>query len=346
MSKILNVNHEQDTIAVLNLQSPYELWFTEGKPTQIMQENEEACIAGCINCMNPRCMKLDEEEIKCSSFISMSSNMDLSVCPVDALQVGKKRVEINQTKCIGCGMCVQRCPVGALYMNNGRPAHNIKTNALRKEMAVTARNIFIQEEYLYNLGCLERQGFLRKENDSVLTDIYKKIKHLSQEQQNKLARNIMICLGSWASLSRQGNVYMRMDGFYQTVDQYGVVEIETGLDMLEVSRALLDDIAVVDARYGIKKENIHPLAICLGLPNRRTDYWQVVKDILKVTNIQINTVTIGMLLIFLWNLTELNDYDIFYIDVDNSSLRKKAEEFLGRKIHVSVGYFGILENMK
>ena len=38
--------------------------------------------------------------------------------------------------------------------------------------------------------------------------------------------------------------------------------------------------------------------------------------------------------------------DIFYIDVDNSSLRKKAEEFLGRKIHVSVGYFGILENMK
>lgn len=63
---------------------------------------------------------LKVEEIKCSSFISMSSNMDLSVCPVDALQVGKKRVEINQTKCIGCGMCVQRCPVGALYMNNGK----------------------------------------------------------------------------------------------------------------------------------------------------------------------------------------------------------------------------------
>lgn len=139
---------------------------------------------------------------------------------------------------------------------------------------------------------------------------------------------------------------MRMDGFYQTVDQYGVVEIETGLDMLDVSRALLDDIAVVDARYGIKKENIHPLAICLGLPNKRTDYWQVVKDILKVTNVQINTVTFGMLLIFLWDLRELNDYDIFYIDVDNSSLRKKAETFLERKIHISVGHFGILENMK
>lgn len=108
----------------------------------------------------------------------------------------------------------------------------------------------------------------------------------------------------------------------------------------------LHDIAVVDARYGIKKENIHPLAICLGLPNKRTDYWQVVKDILKVTNVQINTVTFGMLLIFLWDLRELNDYDIFYIDVDNSSLRKKAETFLERKIHISVGHFGILENMK
>lgn len=346
MPKILRVNHKQDTIALLNLQSPYGLWFTEGKPTQIRQEDGKSYVAGCINCINPRCMKLDEEEIKCSSFTSMSPDMDLFVCPVDALRVGKKRVEINQTKCIGCGMCVQRCPVGALYMNDGKPVHNIKSNAPRKEMAVTARNISIQEEYLCNLGNLERDGFLRKENDSVLADIYKKIKHLSQEQQNKLARNIMICLGSWASLSRKGNVYMRMDGFYQTVDQYGVVEIETGLDMLDVSRALLDDIAVVDARYGIKKENIHPLAICLGLPNKRTDYWQVVKDILKVTNVQINTVTFGMLLIFLWDLRELNDYDIFYIDVDNSSLRKKAETFLERKIHISVGHFGILENMK
>lgn len=70
------------------------------------------------------------------------------------------------------------------------------------------------------------------------------------------------------------------------------------------------------------------------------------KDILKVTNVQINTVTFGMLLIFLWDLRELNDYDIFYIDVDNSSLRKKAETFLERKIHISVGHFGILENMK
>ena len=346
MSKILNVNHLQDNIAILNLQSPYELLYEDGISTNIYQENGKNYIAKCINCINPICMKLNEEEIKCSSFSSMSPDMDLSVCPVDAIKIGKETININQEKCIGCGLCVNRCPIGALYMKNGKATHNINANAPRKEMPISKKTIRIQEEFLESLGRLEKSGIIQTENDNVMTYIYDKIKHLSQEQQNKLARNMLICLGGWATLSRQGNVYMRMDGFYETVDQCGVVEIETGLEMLDVSRALLDDIAVVNARYGIKKEINHPLAICLGLPNKRTDYWQVVKDIKIVTDIKINTVTFGILLIFLWNLEELNDYNIFYIDVDNSSLRKKAEEFVERRIHLSIGHLGILENMK
>lgn len=346
VSKTLNVNHKQRSIAVLNLRSPYGLLFSEGKSTVINQENDISYIAACINCINPHCMRLDKEEITCSSFTSISPDMNLAVCPVDAIQIGDKRIEIKQTKCIGCGMCVQRCPVGALYLKSGKATHNDNPNAPRNEMSVTKRSISIQEEYLDKLGRLEKSGILRKENDTVMTDIYNKISHLSQEQQNILARNMMICLGGWASLSRQGNVYMRMDGFYQTVDQYGVVEIETGLEMLDVSRALLDDVAVVHARYGIQIDNNHPLAICLGLPNKRTDYWQVIKDILKITHLQINTVTFGMLLIFLWNLEEVNDYDRFYVDVDNSSLRAKSEAFLQRRIHISGGHLGILENTK
>ena len=57
-------------------------------------------------------------------------------------------------------------------------------------------------------------------------------------------------------------------------------------------------------------------------------------------------VTFGMLLIVLWNFDTIDDFDQFYIDVDNSSLRKKLEAYLDKKIRISTGYLGILENSK
>jgi hypothetical protein len=52
-----------------------------------------------------------------------------------------------------------------------------------------------------------------------------------------------------------------------------------------------------------------------------------------------------MLLVFLWDLCELNDYDVFYIDTDNLSL-KNAESFIEKEICILRGYLGILENIK
>ena len=124
------------------------------------------------------------------------------------------------------------------------------------------------------------------------------------------------------------------------------MEIETGFDMLDVSRALLDDFAVLNVRYSIPKSRNHPLAICLSLPNRRTDYWQVLKDIRNVTGISISTVTFGLLLITLWCFDTIDDFDQFYIDVDDSSLRDKLELYLERRIRITSGHLGILENSK
>lgn len=43
---------------------------------------------------------------------------------------------------------------------------------------------------------------------------------------------------------------------------------------------------------------------------------------------------------------EIEDFDDFYIDVDDSSLRKEAEKILGRKIRISSGHEGMIENSK
>lgn len=42
----------------------------------------------------------------------------VSVCPVTALiQQGYMAPAVEQEKCIECGMCVNRCPMGALVLN-------------------------------------------------------------------------------------------------------------------------------------------------------------------------------------------------------------------------------------
>lgn len=185
-----------------------------------------------------------------------------------------------------------------------------------------------------------------QESDAVMKNIHKYVHFLHQDKQNIFVRNLFILLGNHVTIARKGNVYMRLDGFYQNESGYGVLEVETGSDTLDVARAILDDIAVLNSRHGISMKDNDPLAVCLYLPNKRTDYWQVVKDIKEVTGIKIRTLTIGALLLMLWNHVELQDFGSFYIDVENTSIRKELERIIGRKIQISIGTDGILESQK
>jgi Fe-S-cluster-containing hydrogenase component 2 len=293
-------------------------------------------------------MKMDAADIQCYSFQEFSYETNNSVCPVDAISVGADSIHINETNCIGCGLCVSRCPFGAIHFERGKATLNRGNShpLLMVKLDVTSENLEKQRRFLKNMIPSYRSGCMRIENDEVMTDIYERIKHLSQSQQNIMVRNLLIELGCQAALSRQGNVYSRMDGFYENSRQMGVLEIETGSEMLDVSRALLDDAAVVNARYAISLGDDHPLAVVLSLPNKRTDYWQVVKDINVVVDLKISTLTFGALLLFLWNCEDVSEFDKFYVDVDDYSIRENVEQELNRKINISEGLLGILENSK
>ena len=274
--------------------------------------------------------------------------MNDNVCPTDAISIQEKSICIDNNKCIGCGLCAVRCPVGAIYIKNGKASLNVAESYPNfiLEHDLNPETEKMQETLLKHLVPMHRGGIVRKESDNVMADIYSKITNLHQDIQNLLVRNLLITIGNQASISRLGNVYSRFDGFYENEKQKGVLEIETGTDMLAVSRTILDDIAVINVRYNISSMDNKPLAVVLSLPNKRTDYWQVIKDIKNVTNICICTLTFGALLLFTWNCEDVSDFQKFYIDVDNSSLRRFVEEELGRKVNISDGVLGVLENSK
>lgn len=90
-----------------------------------------------------------------------------------------------------------------------------------------------------------------------------------------------------------------------------------------------------------------PLVICLQLPNARQGYWQVVKDIHNVEKVKINTVSIGALLLLLWNNVELDMAESpFYADYDRMEIRTKLEYILDEEFDLPIRDLGILEPVK
>lgn len=346
MSKILSANVVQDVIYVPEINGISSLLYQTESPSVLSKHDGKKMKASCLNCHNPRCMKVYRDEIDCSTFPGMSHDMTMDICPVNAIKQNSDHIIIDERKCFGCGLCVSRCPVGAIYLKNDKVVLNTNNELPRKGLQPTTDTIKEQAEVISKLSEISHIGNMVMENETSMDRMYREIKRLPQEQQNLLARNILICLSNNATISRHGDVYLRMDGYYENGEKHGVVEVETGLDMLDVSRAILDDVAVLSARHNIPKKENSALAICLNLANRRTDYWQEIKDIREVTGIEISTVTFAILLIFMWNGLVVNDFGNFYIDVDNSSLRLEAERMLGRKIRISTGHEGMIENSK
>ena len=300
----------------------------------------------CARCFNPLCMFYTESEIDNTNKIikNFPTDKNYNCCPTNAISINNEthQVEIDQNKCLSCGVCASRCPFGCIYFNgkcfavqtNYKGPSNPKKVKDEKE----AKLIFRQSK---------KRGCLVLESDHLFDSIYEKIKKLTFEQQNLLCRNLLLSLDYQCFLRRVGDVYTRMDAFYIYKQIYGPSEFEFKNDSLEASRGILDDIAVLNCRFGLKKEEVTPLVILLSLSNKRQGFWQVSKDIKNVLGIKIRTITIGALMLLVWNFKDLDlSFDNFYLDFDESSIRELIEKAIERKIEITCNHKGILEPMK
>lgn len=327
------------------------------------RDGSEYCIE-CLRCKNPRCMVFAENEVKCGEVEDFPRDNSLNVCPVDALSIGADGIPtINYASCISCGVCIKRCPIGALYFNeNGEPQVNTEPSG----MVVHTDNknaVERQVEQVERLLSVPHSGYFLRENDAIMAQAYEKLMRLSSQYHNIVVRNILIALGCKSAMRRVGDIYTRMDAIYSSSNgAFGTVEVEFGRDTLSASRGILDDIAILYTRYGINKNMNNPLVVCLQLPNERQGYWQVVKDIKNVLDIRINTITVGALMLLLWGGYEFLPEgdkdpctgkcqflhaDQYYIDFDNMKLRDKlCYQMDTDTINLTEGELGILEPMK
>lgn len=307
----------------------------------------------CMRCSNPTCMHFTKEELSFATLDSFPADSDHMVCPSLAITWPHDHSEpvINESLCISCGLCIKRCPIGAIQFNeNFIPKINTNHNEYYQETSIPESEF---SSILQFLNKLPRSHIIEEVNDGHLQKVYSKIYDISSDLSlqfpNLIIRNLLLELNLSSVIRRRGDIYARMDLlFSDDTDSLGTAEIETGGDILNSPRNILDNIAVLHSRYGFPKEKIYPLIVSFTFPNQRSEYWQVISDIKKVTGIEIFSITLGALLMLLWqNRTiSMEDIKLFYADSDTYSIRESVEKLLGDSFNISIGQLGILEITK
>lgn len=341
---------ERDFIVILK-GIPNNVIHFENKPAELVSTDFSSKCAGCLRCVNPRCMYFSPDDISCGEVADFPNDSNKSVCPVNAIKWDRNSGHpiVDNGLCFGCGLCMKRCPVGAMYYSDGKILINTKMTTIEEKVPLNRNNIALQEKQIKLMSNERKWGcYIREGSGEAIRSTYEKLERLNSNYHNLVARNLLIGLGCRSAMRRIGDVYTRMDAVYSSKDgAFGAVEVEFGRDTLDASRGILDDMAVLNTRYGIDKNQETPLVICLQLPNARQGYWQVVKDIHNVEKVKINTVSIGALLLLLWNNVELDMAESpFYADYDRMEIRTKLEYILDEEFDLPIRDLGILEPVK
>ena len=259
-------------------------------------------------------MKFSKSEIDSDFFGSFPHNYSLSVCPTDAINISAEGISIDENKCIGCAICMYRCPSSAIAYNNG-------VCSVQRSINILPATINAQEKQF--------NSFLSLPESIKFTDI----EHLflsenslrlisNSDASDLIVRNCLLNMGIHCNSYAKGNQHNRIEFFALHDGKYLIGESETANDTLSVTRRLLDDMAVLVSRYGIPVENILPIAVLNRLPNKRTDFYEVIEDISNVLKVQISTITyFGLFILSLYNIKlSASDLSKFIINRTHTSI--------------------------
>ena len=274
--------------------------FTPSEGAKVTFADGNAGRATCLGCHDAPCMELEAPPNFDGELGTFPSDPSHDVCPTDAINwdVAGEMPTIETESCIGCGLCAVNCPYGAISLSSDGIAvvetddPDGITTPVEEAAAPHVRTV--------------REGVLGSATDRFARDLPAVIGNLNDTQTTRLVRNMLAVCGVVAHMRRKGDTNIRMDGLLRfDSGQIGVVELETGKEVLESPRALLEDSAVLHNRFGMDVADIVPVSMIGRLPNVRTEYYQVIDDIKKVLNIECRTITLGVLCLLMWHFGTL-----------------------------------------
>ncbi len=287
--------------------------YQEGVPGQVRSVLGNASGA-CLHCKDLPCVFFNDADVASPDLVQFPYNRSREVCPVGALS-GDSSLQIpviSESLCIGCGLCVSRCPANAMFINSRGFAVLSDADSPAFKVAST----YDETSHLNTIQALERSpksGTIRDLSFEAVEDVLSRVANakLSNTNQKLLARNLLICLGARAAISSVGDTNLRIDMWWDASGILYVTEVDFDLvSLIDSPRNLLDDVAVCVSRHGVEREAITAAVINVEFPNKRSDYYHLVEDIQLVAGVTIITLPLAALLVSLWSFKRIEEVSL------------------------------------
>ena len=357
MSKVLRQHVNRTTTRLLRQDAkPVRIVYSPGEVPLVRFADGGEVTGVCLACPDVPCMEFSRSELIVNGLEQFPADQTVDVCAAGALSWDsiQNAPAVDNDSCIRCGICVLRCPVGAIGLDFDE---GIQINSQPNDYFQSAE--YAMDDGVVRLsvtnfnGCV-REGILVKERDEISESLEAILQDALSKHgpqfPNHLTRNLLLANGIQAAMRRRGDVNLRMDLICGTSGNgRGVVEVElVGQSLLDSPRNVLDNVAVLANRYGVPIREIAALIVNAALPNARAEYWRVLKDISSVLGIRVGSLTIQALIFLVWNRAsfQLSSNNLFYADEDNPTIRQAVERAIGRPLEISEGLAAALEVAK
>lgn len=265
---------------------------------RIESTNNPAASEGtCINCVEKPCWVYSKAELNPKILNGLPYSTSKEVCPTQAISTTNRGIKINPNSCLGCGICSSRCPIGGISLNperftaqvNQQPSdlfEEFTTDSLPKLSNVTSKILFWeQEDYP-----------IRKGHSNFFHSRLASLKKVNTDLTVTVVRNFCLSLNIPCKVRASGNHDNRIDFIARDSSTFilGIVNLRTRQkqEILESVRRILDNMATLFMRHNIALQHQTPLLFIEKFPNKRTDFYEVLRDISKVLEIEVRIISV------------------------------------------------------
>lgn len=344
-----NIGGTKNSLSLIHGKHPVSVFVKSGSPGVVTFSDLSESTAVCISCPDQPCINfaIDDRDSHLAGMFRLDHNTN--VCAVNAISWSdiEFRPVIADDTCIGCGVCVARCPTKAIYLleccakisNVSSPYYEINN----EEGHQKTKEIFLKTQIL---------GTYHIESDQIITVFLQKLRRHSRRSgtlnSNLLVRNLLRTLGVPAETYAKGVQYGTVDILFRIGNVIGAGEVELGNSAIDAPRNLAGIVAFLASRNNIERKRITTISFLSKLPQGREQYWMVVDDMKKVLDLEIQTLTISSMLLMVWSriTLELPNSKLLLSQKNFQTLRPFLEVSIKRKIELSSGFENQLEPSK